>query len=107
LEGAATRKMRRSKTFRPSPRNGEASNGTTADRSLPMTSVAPGTWSSTTVPRNLAVSGTNVHNNATSYWSCEHFRGEKCPQGVAARFRCTRSRSSACCCNAIRSAAAI
>ena len=35
------------------------------------------------------------------------FSGENCPQRAAARFRCTRSRKSTCCCNAIRSAAAI
>jgi hypothetical protein len=43
----------------------------------------------------------------TSYWSCRHFSGENCPERVAALFRRTRSRRSACCCNATRSAAAI
>jgi hypothetical protein len=36
-----------------------------------------------------------------------HFCGENRPQRAAARSRCTRSRRSACCSNAVRSAAAI
>src|SRR6201993_4649693 len=37
----------------------------------------------------------------------EPFRGGNCPQRVAARSRCSRSRATACCSSAIRSAAAI
>ena len=39
--------------------------------------------------------------------SVEPFRGDNCPQRVAARSRCNRSRATACSFSAIRSAAAI
>ena len=78
--------------------SGERKSGCTeASRHRPANSLAAGA---------LAIA-TDCDEYLDYRRSVEPFRGGNCPQRVAARSRCNRSRATACCSSAIRSAAAI